>query len=236
MKNVIALAGLLLFLGLALMAHRVLDANRQERLVIGWSNSLVWRALGTPTTPRFEATALSSGDAPRHWIVTGQVAYRDDAGALLQHTYEAAVEQVCSDDGHRECWRLEALAVDGLAVEPNTPPAAEDAPEVAATEPEETTPRAQSQAAAEPAEPFVASAVETGSPPPIDTPTDPADLLRAIQHALNAAGYDAGSADGQIGPRTRAAIESYQRANGLAVDGVPRAALLRHLQAAGSND
>jgi hypothetical protein len=238
MKDLIALVGLLLFLVLALVAYQVMDANRQERLVIGWSNSLVWSALGTPTTPRFEATAVSSGDAPKHWIVAGQVAYRDDAGALLQRTYEAAVEQVCAHNGRRECWHLGAISLDGLAVDPSTPPAAEVAPEAAPAEaePEETAPlakaKAESQPAAERAEPFLAPAVETESPPPMDTPTDPADLLRAIQEALNTAGHDAGPPDGQMGPRTRAGIKSYQRANGLAADGVPRPALLRHLQAA----
>lgn len=240
MKNLIALAVLLLFLVLALVAYRVLDASRQERLVVGWSNSLVWSALGTPTMPRFGVTALSSGDVPRRWIVTGQVAYRDDAGALVQRTYEATVEQVCAHDGRRECWHLGDLSLDGSAVDPSTPPAAQHAPEAAPAEaePDETTPPAESQAeaAAERAEPFLAPAVETESAPPMDTPTDPVDLLRAIQEALNAAGHDAGSPDGQIGPRTRAAIESYQRANGLPVDGVPRAALLRHLRAAASND
>jgi hypothetical protein len=240
MKNLIALAGLLLFLVLALVAYRVLDASRQKRLVFGWSNSLVWSALGTPATPRFEATVLSPGDAPRRWIVTGQVAYRDDAGALLQRTYEAAVEQVCVHDGGRECWHLAALSLDGLAVHPSTPPAAVHAHKAAPAEeePEETAQPAEAQAEsqAERAAPFLAPGVETESPPPIDTPTDPANLLRAIQEALNAAGHDAGSPDGQIGPRTRAAIQSYQRANGLAVDGVPREALLRHLQAAASND
>jgi Putative peptidoglycan binding domain len=244
MKHLITLAGLLLFLVLALVTHQVLDASRQERLVIGWSNSLVWSALGTPTTPRFEATALSSGDAPKHWIVAGQVAYRDHAGALLQRTYEAAVEQVCAHDERRECWHLGALSLDGLAVDPSTPLAAEDAPEAAPAEaePEETAPlakgKAESQlaAVAERAEPVLAPALETESPSPMDTPKDPAELLRAIQEALNTAGHDAGPPDGQMGPRSRAAIESYQRANGLAVDGVPRAALLRHLQAAASND
>jgi hypothetical protein len=238
LKDLIALVGLLLFLVLALVAYRVMDASRRERLLIGWSNSLVWSALGTPTTPRFEVTALSPGDVPRRWIVTGQVAYRDDAGALLQRTYEAAVEQVCAHDGRRECWHLGALSLDGSAVDPSTPPVAQHAPEAAPAEaePDETAPPAESQAAAPRAEPFLAPAVETESPPPMDTPTDPVDLLRAIQEALSAAGHDAGPPDGQIGPRSRAAIESYQRANGLAVDGVPRAALLHHLQAAASND
>jgi hypothetical protein len=235
MKDLIAVAGLLMFLVLALVAYRGLDASRRERLVIGWSNSFVWSALGTPTTPHFEATALSSNDS--HWIVTGQVAYRDKAGAPLERTYEAAVEQVCSHDGRRECWHLGAMSLDGLAVHPSMPAATEDAPE-AATEvkPDGTARLAEAQtespAAAQRAEPIPASAIEAKSPPPVDTPTDPADLLHAIQEALNAAGHDAGPSDGQMGPRTRAAIESYQRANGLPVDGVPRAALLRHLQAA----
>jgi hypothetical protein len=244
MKHLIALVGLLLFLVMALVAYRVLDASRQERLVIAWSNSLVWTTLGTPPTPRFEPTALRSGDAPTHWIVTGQVAYRDDAGALLQRTYEAAVEQVCAHEGRRECWQLGALSLDGLAVDPSTPPAADDAAEAAPAEAEpeeigpltETKPESQPAAAAECAEPLLAPAVETEPPRPMDTPRDPANLLRAIQEALSTAGHNAGPPDGQMGPRTRAAIQSYQRANGLAVDGVPSAALLRHLQAAARND
>lgn len=54
--------------------------------------------------------------------------------------------------------------------------------------------------------------------------------VRDIQTALNARGYDAGPADGIIGPRTRAAIRAYQRDNDLAVDGQPTAALWQHMQ------
>lgn len=54
--------------------------------------------------------------------------------------------------------------------------------------------------------------------------------VRDIQTALNARGYDAGPADGIIGPRTRAAIRAYQQDNGLLVDGQPTAALWQHMQ------
>lgn len=43
--------------------------------------------------------------------------------------------------------------------------------------------------------------------------------IRDIQRALNAAGYDAGPADGIAGRRTRAAVAAFQKANGLAATG-----------------
>ena len=42
---------------------------------------------------------------------------------------------------------------------------------------------------------------------------------KEIQTALKAAGFYAGSIDGKIGPRTKKAIEEFQKANGLQVDG-----------------
>lgn len=41
-----------------------------------------------------------------------------------------------------------------------------------------------------------------------------------IQQALKAAGFDPGALDGKMGPHTRSAIEAYQRAHGLTVDGI----------------
>jgi len=40
-----------------------------------------------------------------------------------------------------------------------------------------------------------------------------------VQHRLAAAGYDAGLADGILGPRTRAAVAEFQKAKGLPVSG-----------------
>ncbi|MGR3541331.1 MAG: lytic murein transglycosylase [Hasllibacter sp.] len=51
-----------------------------------------------------------------------------------------------------------------------------------------------------------------------------------LQTRLNAAGFDAGNADGVIGNGTRAAIEAFQRARGLPVTGEPSAALLAALR------
>lgn len=72
--------------------------------------------------------------------------------------------------------------------------------------------------------------------PPIrgSFPPDENGLTRAgrqeVQRLLTRSGFDTGGADGVIGPASRGAIQDYQRANGLAVDGVASAALLAHLQ------
>lgn len=47
---------------------------------------------------------------------------------------------------------------------------------------------------------------------------DPA-VVRELQRALSAAGFDPGSADGTFGRRTEAAVVAFQEANGLSVDG-----------------
>ncbi|MFP4570644.1 lytic murein transglycosylase [Rhodosalinus sp.] len=56
------------------------------------------------------------------------------------------------------------------------------------------------------------------------------DDRKALQRELTAAGFDAGAPDGVIGSRTRAAIEGYQRAQGLTVTGEPSRALLARLR------
>jgi len=51
-----------------------------------------------------------------------------------------------------------------------------------------------------------------------DAENDPA-LVRQLQQALTAAGYDPGPADGTFGEQTEAAVAAFQQANGLSVDG-----------------
>jgi uncharacterized protein YcfJ len=67
----------------------------------------------------------------------------------------------------------------------------------------------------------------SNAPAPVAT-VDP--LVRATQSELIRLGYLKGGADGQIGPRTRAAISSFQQANGLPVDGSPSSHLLAALR------
>lgn len=81
------------------------------------------------------------------------------------------------------------------------------------------------------------NAASLAAPPPKPDPAETADgkplsrqeLIRRIQHSLEALGIDPGPVDGQMGSRTEAAIETYQRAQGLSVDGKVSPALLRHL-------
>jgi putative peptidoglycan binding protein len=51
-----------------------------------------------------------------------------------------------------------------------------------------------------------------------DAESDPA-LVRQLQQALTAAGYEPGPADGTYGEQTEAAVVAFQQANGLSVDG-----------------
>ena len=48
----------------------------------------------------------------------------------------------------------------------------------------------------------------------------PAELVGALQRALRTAGYDPGAEDGEFGPRTEAAVKSFQDRAGLPVDGI----------------
>ncbi len=55
------------------------------------------------------------------------------------------------------------------------------------------------------------------------------DQRRALQQRLAALGYDIGTPDGVIGPKTNAAISAYQTSRGLPANGQPSLALLRAL-------
>ncbi len=52
-----------------------------------------------------------------------------------------------------------------------------------------------------------------------------------LQARLTDLGYDPGPADGQLGPKTRAAIRAYQKDTGLKADGQVTASLLERIKA-----
>ncbi len=66
-----------------------------------------------------------------------------------------------------------------------------------------------------------------------DWPRDLQPLSRAetiaLQQALNARGFGAGTADGLLGPATRDAIRRWQRSVGEPADGYPTVQLLQRL-------
>ena len=62
----------------------------------------------------------------------------------------------------------------------------------------------------------------------VELPTGRA-LVMEIQEELIEHGYDPGGIDGQLGPKTVAAIKAYQKAQGLWQTGKPSQHLLEHL-------
>lgn len=73
------------------------------------------------------------------------------------------------------------------------------------------------------------------SPTPAQTPQVvrplPDATVQSIQRRLNELGYDAGAADGLFGDRTRSAILSFQRDQGISQDGQPTGELLTRITA-----
>lgn len=54
--------------------------------------------------------------------------------------------------------------------------------------------------------------------------------LQALQQALNELGFDSGTPDGQLGPRTRTAIRHYQVMHRLPADGYPGSSMRAHVE------
>src|SRR5262249_52000239 len=69
---------------------------------------------------------------------------------------------------------------------------------------------------------------EHAASPPKEGPTP--EMIRETQQLLASLGYHPGSADGRLGPMTRAAVEVFQRRNGLPVTGVPSPIVLQRLR------
>ena len=68
-------------------------------------------------------------------------------------------------------------------------------------------------------EPTEAPVTPTQTPPSLQRGFKGSDAVRAVQKRLKELGYYNGSADGDFGPATEAAVKAFQRANGLTADG-----------------
>jgi hypothetical protein len=71
--------------------------------------------------------------------------------------------------------------------------------------------------------------VQVTPPNPTAIPI-PDERVQAIQEALNRKGFNAGVADGYMGPQTQGAIAAAERASGLPITGLPSPALLAVLK------
>ena len=67
--------------------------------------------------------------------------------------------------------------------------------------------------------PTEAPATPTQTPPSLQRGFTGSDAVRAVQKRLKELGYYNGSADGDFGPATEAAVKAFQKANGLKADG-----------------
>jgi hypothetical protein len=112
--------------------------------------------------------------------------------------------------------------------------APETAPAVKA--PASETPAEQAPAQPEPpaaaeslAEPAADSQPAATAPATSDEPIQGDRIIFLIQKNLREMGYNPGPVDGQVGPRTTSAIQSYQQRAGLEMDGLPSEALLEHM-------
>lgn len=61
--------------------------------------------------------------------------------------------------------------------------------------------------------------VPAASTPLAFAPAEESARVREIQRALKTAGFDPGTIDGRLGPKTTVAVRDFQRANGLEPDG-----------------
>ena len=67
--------------------------------------------------------------------------------------------------------------------------------------------------------PTEAQPTPTQTPPSLQRGFKGSDAVRTVQKRLKELGYYSGSADGDFGPATEAAVKAFQRANGLKADG-----------------
>ncbi len=235
-----------------------LKETKNEQIIIGWSNSLIWSALQIQAAPNYQDPTLGEAEGNDHWQVAGQLGYRDGGGAPVQQAYRAIIAQTCPMRERRECWMLASLEVGGEAVdlqalgqdtldagkhdrEDASPTSSEtdigdtgQEEEPVSPDPNETV-EAAARGDAEAATGLeAAEATDIGSTrdeaPVLTEIIDQRTLVLRVQQRLSALGFDTGVPDGQFGPRTKAAIRAYQASRGLADEGLPSIQLLRHLE------
>ena len=117
-----------------------------------------------------------------------------------------------------------AILVNALALQTVSHASAPFLAEQRASEEGVAAPPARAPSAAAPAEHRQAAAAP-------DQPLDGPALLKSVQSALAERGLYDGQADGVLGPKTNAAIRSFQQHNGLSVDGQPSQELLARILA-----
>ena len=151
-------------------------------------------------------------DTAGYYTVFGQVDAENAFGAKLRNNYMLVMKSTCSRDHYyRDCWDVyTAVLGDQVIVDRKIP----------------TVSRSYNDNNSD----AVAKAERT--PTSVEfTKTIDGVLSRygssktvhiiELQKLLASAGYDPGPLDGAMGPRTRVAIEEYQRDHGLPVDGEP---------------
>ena len=77
----------------------------------------------------------------------------------------------------------------------------------------------------------IAGGADVQAPWPRDLAPLSRTQVRELQEALNSGGFDAGTADGVMGPATRSAVRRFQQRLGLPADGYPTLELLDRLRA-----
>ena len=88
-----------------------------------------------------------------------------------------------------------------------------------ASQPAETGSSVPAENAATPAASAATAAASAKTETAAAGTTEESGRVREIQLALRAAGFDPGSSDGRLGPRTKTAVRDFQQAHGLNPDG-----------------
>jgi hypothetical protein len=209
---------------------------------VKWALTFASESPDLPAGSRFATAAVTSAEGEQ-WTVAGEIELPSSDGRKLVTTYTADVRSRCSNFSERRCWEMAGMSLGSVPAATGLQAAARQSDERDAAfelasfplEPQPSEPPATVQtpeelAAAESEldfiltepliEPTDALLEALGGWSTIRTPQsfapryDPV-MVRDIQAGLAALGFDPGPADGVIGRRTRAAIQSFRAQEGL---------------------